>query len=335
LGVKELEAGSQLIGYLKLNKELKGELRPKFRSNGQRGSASATVPIVCGIASHPKGAESRDKLPEIKEEEKKDESQSESAPLEEKRRDALIDWINKKLKGTEQQKAFELFGGELTEKYPHHLPLLLLKLEIAQNAKEGTKRVMEAADEILDSIDLQEMAAFFGKKVKDKKSEKNKKYKEQKNAVIDALRAKLCAMKDDLSAVKGAAKVNGDSGGSGATGGAKQLLPGRARVPKENLKAFEAVYEALGEWVDVEKDKKCFEVNVWYHLQRGLVAKVLAMINEKMSANAKDDKAPNKEHLEMKSKLFRECLPTQQFAFLVDQIRMDLAKKFPAEYRPF
>merc|ERR1719300_234898 len=63
---------------------------------------------------------------------------------------------------------------------------------------------METADEILGSIDMQEMAAFFGKKVKDKKSAENKKFKEQKSAVIDALRAKLNALKQELSVDKDA-----------------------------------------------------------------------------------------------------------------------------------
>ena len=170
------------------------------------------------------------------------------------------------------------------------------------------------------------MAFVLSKKVKDKKSETHKKYKEQKGAVIDALRAKMGAIQKQLSAAKGS---GADGNGSG------DLIADFVKVPKEDLKAFEAVHEALGEWVDVEKDKKCFELNVWYHLQRGLVAKVLGMINDKIAANAKDEKAASKELAEMKSKLYAKFLPEEHFAFLVQQIELDIAKKFPAEYRLF
>ena len=326
LGIKELEAGTQLIGYLKLNKEMKSELRPKFRSNGQRGSASLTVPIVCAMANTPKAPESKDKVPEIKEEEQKKEEES----VEDKQRDAMIDWMNKKLKGTEQEKAFGLFGLKLLEKYPQHLPLLLLKLEVTQRKKEAAKEVMEIADDIIGTVDMQEMAAFFGvkSKAKDKKSGKNKKFKEQKNAVIDALRAKLNVIQRQLSIDKDAEDADGDKA-------AKDVITDFVKVPKEDLTDFEQVYEALGEWVDVEKDKKCFELNVWYHLQRGLVAKVLAMINEKIAANTKDEKAAVKDHLEMKKKLYSKFLPKKDFGILVDQIELDIAKQFPAEYRLF
>ena len=159
LGVKDVEAGSQLVGYLKLNKDAKTELRPSFRKNGVRGDASLCVPIVCALANSAKAAESRAKLSEVKEEKKE---QDDTASLEEKQRDATMEWMAKKLKGAEQQKAMELFGAELLEKYPRHLPLLLLRLEMAQREKGATKEVVEMADDIVATVDVQEMAAFFG-----------------------------------------------------------------------------------------------------------------------------------------------------------------------------
>merc|ERR1712232_1095677 len=66
LGIKDMEAGCQLSGYLKLNKDTKESLRPKFRNNGQRGNASLCIPVMCSLTNVSKPAESKDKLPEIK-----------------------------------------------------------------------------------------------------------------------------------------------------------------------------------------------------------------------------------------------------------------------------
>jgi len=104
-------------------------------------------------------------------------------------------------------------------------------------------------------------------------------------------------------------------------------------VSKNDLKEFDAAYKALAEWAEVEKDKKCFELCVWYNLQKGLVSKVMTMINDKMTANAKEDKAASREHVEMKAKLYKKYLP--QFPFLVEQMELDMYKKFPKQYRKF
>ena len=201
LGIKAVEAGSELLGFLKLNKEHKETLRPKFRKNGQRGWASLAIPIRCsfGATANCKAPESRDKIAEIKEE--KEDKESKEEEIEEKQRGCTIDWIHKKLKGDEQKKAFQVFGRALLERYPEHLPLLTLKLEIY----EDTKDVVEIAEDILTKMDLNEMAAFFGKKSANKNGveykNKNKKLKEQRSAVIEALKAKLKALRKRLSTV--------------------------------------------------------------------------------------------------------------------------------------
>ena len=325
LGLKDIEAGSQLVGYLKLNKDSKESLRPKFRNNGQRGNASLCIPIVCAVSKTAKAAESKDKLPDIKDDEKKKDEDEDALSMEEKQRDAMIDWIGKKIKDqTEQKKAFESFGEELLKKYGDHLPLLLLKLDIFAKDKDvSPKEVISIADEILSKVNLDEIAAFFGKKAADKQDKEyvknNKKYKEQKAAVIDALKAKLNAVKAQLIGADNKKKVD--------------LISDFVEVSKDDLKEFEKVYKALGEWIDVEKDKKCFDLVIFYNLQKGLVSKVLTMINDKISANAKDDKAVSRDQVEMKVKLYKKYLP--QFSFLTEQIELDLFKKFPKQYRAF
>merc|ERR1712154_402692 len=108
LGLKEINAGSQLLGYLKLNKDSKECLRPKFRNNGQKGSASLCVPIICNILNPSKSAESRKKLPAIKDDKKEEsedkEDDDKKLSIEEMQRDAMIDWIKKKIKEKDQQK---------------------------------------------------------------------------------------------------------------------------------------------------------------------------------------------------------------------------------------
>merc|ERR1711879_802884 len=132
-------------------------------------------------------------------------------------------------------------------------------------------------------------------------------------------------MKQELSADKDAEDNKSE----------KALIADFVKVPKEDLKKFQAVYEALGEWVDVEKEKKCFELNLWYSLQRGLVAKALAMLNDRIKANSNDEKAPSKELMQMKRSLYSKFLPQSSFGFVVEQMTLDIAKKFPKEYRLF
>merc|ERR1719361_1780512 len=143
--------------------------------------------------------------------------------------------------------------------------------------------------------------------------------------MVEALRAKLDAIRDQLLVAGDDEKESKET---------KQWMADFAQVPKEDLKAFGEVYEELGSWVDVEKDKKCFDLNLWYHLQRGLVAKALALISEKVAANTKDEKAPSKDLLHMKCTLYSGFLP-KAFAFLAQQVGLDIAKQFPADYRLF
>eukprot|EP00485_Elphidium_margaritaceum_P018740 CAMPEP_0202729586 /NCGR_PEP_ID=MMETSP1385-20130828/186208_1 /ASSEMBLY_ACC=CAM_ASM_000861 /TAXON_ID=933848 /ORGANISM="Elphidium margaritaceum" /LENGTH=1403 /DNA_ID=CAMNT_0049395853 /DNA_START=43 /DNA_END=4254 /DNA_ORIENTATION=+ len=327
LELKQIETGTQWLGYLKLNKDSKSELRPKFRSNGQRGSASLCIAITCNLIQEAKAAESRDKLPEIKSDDAaaEDADEDKKLSMEEKQRDAMVDWMSKKLKGDERKKAFEMFGDDLLLKYDS-LPLWMLKLDIYKDDGEADQ-VMAIVDAILKQIDTTELAAFFGKKVVDKTDEKykkeSKKYKEQKTAVIEALRVKLATIK------KGISSKSGD--------GVKDAILDFKRVSKEDLAPFEAVYKELAQWNDAEKDKKMFDLNLWYNLQKGLIAKALAMVNEKINGNGngKEDKAVSKEQVEMKVKLYETFLPKQQWSFLTEQYALDIYKKYPADFTAF
>merc|ERR1719361_2593485 len=134
--------------------------------------------------------------------------------------------------------------------------------------------------------------------------------------MVEALRAKLDAIRDQLLVAGDDEKESKET---------KQWMADFVQVPKEDLKAFGEVYEELSSWIDVEKDKKCFDLNLWYHLQRGLVAKTLALINEKIAANAKDEKAPSRDLLQMKRSLYAGFLP-KSFTFLAQQVDFDIAK---------
>ncbi len=93
--------------------------------------------------------------------------------------------------------------SEILSNYANHLPLLSLKLEIY---KENNQKVREISDAILNTVDSNEISAFFGKKVLDKNEnlykKQSKKYKEQKSAVIEALKCKLSAIKTDFKNVR-------------------------------------------------------------------------------------------------------------------------------------
>lgn len=322
------------MGYLKLNKDNKGDLRPKFRNNGIRGVASLCIPIALTFGNTAKAADTKAKLPEIKDD--GDNKDDEKKSMEEKQRDAMIDWINKKLKNNDEKiEAFETFCKDLLDKYPDYLPLLNLKLDIYKD-NENIKLVIDIADEILSKINTNELAAFFGKKVNDKNDKEYKKqlkkYKEQKSSVIDALKAKLNAIKRQLSVVK---KEDDDEKGGDNKAKADPITD-FVRIPKDDLKEFEDIYKQLSEWIDIEKNKKdLFDVNLFYNLQKGLISKVLTMINDKISSNNKDDKAINKDQIEMKIKLYKKYLPIKEFSFLIEQYELDLYKQFPNQYRLF
>ena len=93
LGLKDIESGSQLLGYLKLNKNEKDNFLQKFRVNGCRGPASLCIPIACNISTiaNAKLPDSRDKLPDINQD--NDDDDDAVLSFEEKQRDCIISYI--------------------------------------------------------------------------------------------------------------------------------------------------------------------------------------------------------------------------------------------------
>eukprot|EP01084_Bolivina_argentea_P127254 225086_1 len=155
--------------------------------------------------------------------------------------------------------------------------------------------------------------------VNDEKKEKKDK---DRDVVLDFIKiSKLNAMKKQLCVgeVNDEKKEKKDKD--------RDVVLDFIKISKNDLKQFEYIYKQLMEWIDVEKDKKLFNINIWYNLQKGLMGKVLQIINDKINSNNKDDK-PSKDQIEMKMKIYKKYLPNE-FAFLVEQIELDLYKKFP------
>jgi len=295
--------------------------------NGQRSDASLSVPILCNFGAVAKAPESEEKIKEIKVDEKtkKADGDDSAADLEAKQRDAMINWLGKKLKGAEQRAAFEAFGAALLERYPKNLALQLLELDVLDDGKGDGKATIERADRIIAAQDIEEIAAFFGLKTGEKKGAEYeallKTMKENKSGVVTALKAKVNALWRRMCR-------DGDGDGEvDVTVDAFWATPSEAEMA-----AFESEFAALSEWVDVKKLKaELFELRAWRFAHRGMVDKAMGLVEERI----KEEQPTPQKLIKFKAELMRRKLPAQECAFLVAQMSNDLYKRFPAAYRIF
>ena len=155
------------------------------------------IQYVVPVAA-PKKKEDKAAPSEVKDE------RNELEKMDEQQRDWLVEKLGK-LVGGEDDK-FNLVFEHLKEKYPAHLPLLVLQLKHLDNDKDSTKwmgnlkALIEKCDEVIKLIDQEKLAIFMGTKhdlMDGAVVAKKKEMDEQKKVLCDAMGRKCRALIDD------------------------------------------------------------------------------------------------------------------------------------------
>ncbi|XP_077225985.1 tripeptidyl peptidase ii [Tasmannia lanceolata] len=181
-----------------------------------------------------------------------------SERLEEEVRDAKIKLLSSLKQGTpEEQSAWKEFSTSLKSEYPKYTPLLVKILDgfVSRSADEDkisyNEEVINAASEVADSIDKEELAKSLSIKVdpEDNEAEKIKKKMEAtRDQLAEALYRKGIALAEIESL-----KVEKSSLGSNSTGTKDSQSMMESSVLESDL--FEANFKELLKWVDVKPSK--------------------------------------------------------------------------------
>ncbi|KAE8663274.1 Tripeptidyl-peptidase 2 [Hibiscus syriacus] len=233
-----------------------------------------------------------------------------SERLEEEVRDAKLKVFGSLKQETDEGRSeWEKLAQSLKSEYPKHTPLLVKILESLlsrDNIEDKTHHynvVIDAANDVIDSIDRDELAKFFSLKSdpEDEEAEKNKKKMEtSRDHLAEALYQKGLALAEieslkvekasDLSATEGTKDLDQTGGQSGVGSDIESDL-------------FEENFKELTKWVDL-KSSKYGTLSVLRERRCGRLGTALKVVNDMIQ----DDGCgpPKKKLYELKLSLLDE-----------------------------
>ena len=308
---KTLPQGDSAVLYVAVPE---AKALPGFAEPGDRlvGSLSygATGADLVGVGRRPGGFPvSMTVPPKARPEEKPKAVDAEAADdrgelekLAEEIRDLKVARLGK-LHGEDEADAFDALAAEVLDKWPDHLPVLMAQLKRADRKKgEGeTEAIVTAADRVIEQIDREELAAFFG--VSDDNDDpdatrRREQMNEEKGLLVEALFRKARALLH-------AAEQGGDE--------------------EDGIAAFDAAFDDLRRWADAGA-KKYLALGVGAERLHGRLGEALALVNKRVGASPLE-----REPYERRIELLEE-LGWDDWAELE---RRWLLRRFPKEYPPF
>ncbi|GAB4858273.1 tripeptidyl-peptidase II Tpp2 [Ancistrocladus abbreviatus] len=239
--------------------------------------------------------------------------------LEEEVRDAKIKFLTSlRQNNNEERLEWEKLSVSLKTEYAKHTPLLAKILDglLSRNKLEDKasyyKQVINAANEVVDSVDRDELAKYLSQKSdpEDDEAEKIKKQKETtRDQLADALYQKGLALAE-LESLKGEREAAESSKEEGAVD---------AHL-KDNL--FEENYKELRKWIDV-KSSKYGMLSVIRERRSGRLGTALKVLNGIIQD---DGDSPKKKLYELKLSLIDEI----GWAHVASYERQWMHVRFPA-----
>ncbi|MCO5584272.1 hypothetical protein L7F22_038196 [Adiantum nelumboides] len=302
-----------LIGTLLLGKITYGKTQlhsGKDEKNGQLCPAS--YPLTCLV---PPTAKSEEKQKE-KDAGKKTLVQS----YDEQVRDAKIKALSNLTRGNaEERKEWNNLASALKLEFPKDLKLLheiLIKLSATQKKEDGkddVDEVIDAADQLLDVIDKEALAKFYGMNSVAEEPEAMKvdqEMEKQHDALVDALYKKGLALAelDDDSIVELVTEEElkgGDSAQEKAESPSSTEIPvegGTQGSPAACDDRFEETYLELRKWVDISSTKYSL-LKVIHEKRAGRFGTALKVLNELLQ---EDGKAPKRSLYELQVSLLEK-----------------------------
>ncbi|XP_021765110.1 tripeptidyl-peptidase 2-like [Chenopodium quinoa] len=219
--------------------------------------------------------------------------------IEEEVRDAKIKVLTSlKLHSAEERVEWKKLSMSLKSEYPKYTPLLAKILEgiLSQDNIEDKcchlEEVIKAADEVIDSIDRDELAKYLSQKIvpEDEEEEKTKKQMETtRDQLAEALYQKGLALSEieSLKAERKAEDLASDQVGA---------------PPESHQNSFEATYKELRKWADV-KSSKYGTLSVIRERRSKRLGTALKVLNDIINENGQP---PKKKLYDLKLSLIEE-----------------------------
>ncbi|KAJ8437226.1 hypothetical protein Cgig2_012495 [Carnegiea gigantea] len=226
-------------------------------------------------------------------------SKSVAERLEEEVRDAKIKLLTNLKQNTDEERSeWKKLSLSLKAEYPKYTPLLAKILEgvlsqgDVKDKCQHLEEVIGAADEVIDSIDRDELAKYLSQKSvpDDEGEEKTKKQMEtMRDQLAEALYQRGLALAE-MESLKGERKVVEGAGDQVAT-------------PSDSGQdLFEATYKELRKWVDV-KSSKYGTITVIRERRSGRLGSALKVLND---ITQDEGEPPKKKLYELKLSLIEE-----------------------------
>lgn len=223
--------------------------------------------------------------------------------LEEEVRDAKVNFLASLKQGTEEERSeWKELCGSLKSEYPNYTPLLAKILEclVSQTGEEDkirlNKEVIEAANEVIDSIDKDELAKYFSVR-SDPENEETEKIRKQMETTRDqytnALYKKGLAIADIESS-----KLPEDPNATDSNKKDDEAESGSS----DQEDSFEKNYKELEKWVDM-KSSKYSMLSLIRERRRGRLGTALKVLNDLIQ---EDGEPPKKKLYDLKLSLLEE-----------------------------
>ncbi|XP_010255392.1 PREDICTED: tripeptidyl-peptidase 2 [Nelumbo nucifera] len=236
-------------------------------------------------------------------------TKSVSERFEEEVRNAKIKFLASLKQGTEEERMeWKELSTSLKSEYPKYTPLLYQILEglILQSSDEGkihhNEEVIHAANDVINSIDKDDLAKYFSVKSdpEDDEAEKIKKKMEAiRDQLADALYQKGLALAEIESLKHGEKELSGTTASTEASDQARQES---APDSGKQQDLFEENFKELKRWVDVQSSKYGM-LSVVRERRSGRLGTALKVLNDIIK---EDGEAPKKKLYDLKLSLLDE-----------------------------
>nr|AFN53692.1 tripeptidyl peptidase II [Linum usitatissimum] len=194
--------------------------------------------------------------------------------------------------------------------YPQHTPLLAKILEGLHSRSKiddkikHSQEVIATADEVISSVDKDELAKFFSYKPdpEDEEAEKMKKKMETtRDQLAEALYSKGLAL-SEIESLKNSDKTETEAGAEGNIDEWTDVRKEASEESGSKQDTFEETFKELQKWVDV-KSSKFGTLYVLREKRRGRLGTALKVLNDMI---LEDGDPPKKKLYEMKLSLLEE-----------------------------
>ncbi|WOL10116.1 tripeptidyl-peptidase 2 [Canna indica] len=240
------------------------------------------------------------KVDEDKGKEATDSSKCVSERLDEELRDVKIRFLADLKRDTDEElSAWDQLAGSLKMEYPNYTPLLAKILECIvsgstdQDKISHNQKIIDAANEVIDSIDTEELSKYLSIKSdpEDEETEKTKKKMEAtRDQLAEALYQKGLALADSESYKVDETVVTSTTVSSTTT---------NLDAPAEEPDLFEETFKELKKWVDIKSTKYCMLL-VIRERRCGRLGTALKFLNDMIDAEAE---LPKKKLYDLKIQL--------------------------------